>query len=232
MLAPETAGPVIVQGSLLKLRHPWKLTDETITVLLRALEKEADAEIAAEIYVEGATQALILRVMRLVSEGIEEVARRGRVDPRLLDRESQDIMNGVLGVEAATEDTAEDEEIIERVRSPNKPLRPRSQAVIVRGQKPPSTKPIKPAASPNEASQSTALSKPTVPPPKNCPRCPGKMGRWEGDWYGWYSTCFQCSYVFEYTASMPFDLLEEEKGNQKQRRKQPTHGLYEKRVRL
>jgi hypothetical protein len=47
----------------------------------------------------------------------------------------------------------------------------------------------------------------------------------ERDWYGSYSTCLCCGYVYEAMATPPIELLEEEQsGHPRQRRRQPSHG--------
>jgi len=60
--------------------------------------------------------------------------------------------------------------------------------------------------------------------PRTCPRCKGSMII-ERDWYGSYSTCICCGYVREAVSSPAIDLmLEDEDGNGRQRRRQPSHG--------
>jgi len=60
--------------------------------------------------------------------------------------------------------------------------------------------------------------------PHNCPRCRGWIIT-ERDWYGSYSTCLCCGYVYEAMATPPIELLEEEQsGHPRQRRRQPSHG--------
>jgi hypothetical protein len=46
----------------------------------------------------------------------------------------------------------------------------------------------------------------------------------ERDWYGAYSTCLCCGYVHEAVSTPPIDLMEEEEGHPRQRRRQPSHG--------
>jgi hypothetical protein len=47
----------------------------------------------------------------------------------------------------------------------------------------------------------------------------------ERDWYGSYSTCICCGHVHEAVSSPAIDLmLEDEEGNGRQRRRQPSHG--------
>ena len=46
----------------------------------------------------------------------------------------------------------------------------------------------------------------------------------EKDWYGAYGTCLCCGYVHEAVTAPPIDLLEEEEGHPRQRRRQPSHG--------
>ena len=58
--------------------------------------------------------------------------------------------------------------------------------------------------------------------PRTCRRCRGSMIP-ERDWYGEYSTCLSCGYVFEAVSAPPIELLEEESGG-RQRRRQPSHG--------
>lgn len=60
--------------------------------------------------------------------------------------------------------------------------------------------------------------------PRVCPRCNGSMIM-ERDWYGAYSTCICCGHVQEAVSSPAIDLmLEDEEGNGRQRRRQPSHG--------
>ena len=59
--------------------------------------------------------------------------------------------------------------------------------------------------------------------PRTCPRCRGSMII-ERDWYGAYSTCLCCGYVHEAISTPPIDLLDEEEGHPRQRRRQPSHG--------
>lgn len=59
--------------------------------------------------------------------------------------------------------------------------------------------------------------------PRTCPRCRGSMIV-ERDWYGAYSTCLCCGYVHEAVSTPPIDLLDEEEGHPRQRRRQPSHG--------
>jgi len=60
--------------------------------------------------------------------------------------------------------------------------------------------------------------------PRVCPRCKGSMIA-ERDWYGSYSTCICCGHVHEAVSSPAIDLmLEDESGNARQRRRQPSHG--------
>ncbi len=59
--------------------------------------------------------------------------------------------------------------------------------------------------------------------PRTCPRCRGSMII-ERDWYGAYGTCLCCGYVHEAVTAPPIDLLEEEEGHPRQRRRQPSHG--------
>lgn len=59
-------------------------------------------------------------------------------------------------------------------------------------------------------------------PPKMCPRCCGSM-LVERDWYGAYSTCITCGYVYE-VGALPLEELEHSDGATRQRRRQPSHG--------
>ena len=45
----------------------------------------------------------------------------------------------------------------------------------------------------------------------------------EEDWYGAYSTCLSCGYVYEFGAIAALEL-EEGNGEHRQRRRQPSHG--------
>ncbi|MFQ5880371.1 MAG: hypothetical protein ACE5IZ_09395 [Dehalococcoidia bacterium] len=58
--------------------------------------------------------------------------------------------------------------------------------------------------------------------PRACPRCRGSMIL-EKDWYGAYSTCISCGYVYEFGAA-PLEELEPSDGPPRQRRRQPSHG--------
>ena len=58
-------------------------------------------------------------------------------------------------------------------------------------------------------------------PPRLCPRCRGSM-LLEKDWYGTYSTCISCGYVYEFGA-MPLEELAQENASPRQRRRQPSH---------
>ena len=42
-------------------------------------------------------------------------------------------------------------------------------------------------------------------PPRSCPRCQGNM-LFEEDWYGAYSTCLSCGYVYEFGATAALEL--------------------------
>jgi len=59
--------------------------------------------------------------------------------------------------------------------------------------------------------------------PRNCPRCHGSMIM-ERDWYGVYSTCLCCGYVHEAVSPPAIELLDQEEGHTRQRRRQPSHG--------
>lgn len=59
--------------------------------------------------------------------------------------------------------------------------------------------------------------------PRSCPRCRGSMIV-ERDWYGAYSTCLCCGYVHEAVSTPPIELLDEDEGHPRQRRRQPSHG--------
>lgn len=59
--------------------------------------------------------------------------------------------------------------------------------------------------------------------PRTCARCRGSMIV-ERDWYGAYSTCLCCGYVHEAVSTPTIDLMEEEEGHPRQRRRQPSHG--------
>jgi DNA-directed RNA polymerase subunit M/transcription elongation factor TFIIS len=60
-------------------------------------------------------------------------------------------------------------------------------------------------------------------PPRVCPRCRGSMIL-EEDWYGSYSSCLSCGYVYEFGAIA--EDLQNEEGSEphRQRRRQPSHG--------
>ena len=60
-------------------------------------------------------------------------------------------------------------------------------------------------------------------PPRACPRCKGNMIL-ERDWYGAYSTCIACGYVYEVMSSPPIDIHQEDGNGTRQRRRQPSHG--------
>ena len=60
-------------------------------------------------------------------------------------------------------------------------------------------------------------------PPRSCPRCHGSM-LLEEDWYGAYSTCLACGYVYEFGATAVLELEQEANNGQRQRRRQPSHG--------
>ena len=60
-------------------------------------------------------------------------------------------------------------------------------------------------------------------PPRSCPRCGGSM-LFEEDWYGAYSTCLSCGYVYEFGATAALELENEGDGEHRQRRRQPSHG--------
>jgi hypothetical protein len=45
----------------------------------------------------------------------------------------------------------------------------------------------------------------------------------EEDWHGAYSTCLSCGYVYEFGATAALEL-ENEGGEHRQRRRQPSHG--------
>lgn len=60
-------------------------------------------------------------------------------------------------------------------------------------------------------------------PPRVCPRCHGSM-IFEEDWYGAYSTCLSCGYVYEVGAMGAAELENETNGDHRQRRRQPSHG--------
>ncbi len=60
-------------------------------------------------------------------------------------------------------------------------------------------------------------------PPRSCPRCQGSM-LFEEDWYGAYSTCLSCGYVYEFGAIVVFELEGGGNGEHRQRRRQPSHG--------
>ncbi len=59
--------------------------------------------------------------------------------------------------------------------------------------------------------------------PRTCPRCRGSMIR-ERDWYGVYSTCLCCGYVHEAVSPPAIELLDQEDGHTRQRRRPPSHG--------
>lgn len=59
--------------------------------------------------------------------------------------------------------------------------------------------------------------------PRACPRCQGNM-LFEEDWYGAYSTCLSCGYVYEFGATASLELEAELNGEGRQRRRQPSHG--------
>ena len=60
-------------------------------------------------------------------------------------------------------------------------------------------------------------------PPRVCPRCRGSMIL-EQDWYGSYSSCLSCGYVYE-SGAIAEDLQSEEGPEpHRQRRRQPSHG--------
>jgi hypothetical protein len=46
----------------------------------------------------------------------------------------------------------------------------------------------------------------------------------EEDWYGAYSTCLTCGYVYEVGAAAALELQAEMNGDGRQRRRQPSHG--------
>jgi hypothetical protein len=47
----------------------------------------------------------------------------------------------------------------------------------------------------------------------------------EEDWYGAYSTCLSCGYVYEFNATAALELeAENANGEHRQRRRQPSHG--------
>jgi hypothetical protein len=46
----------------------------------------------------------------------------------------------------------------------------------------------------------------------------------EEDWYGAYSTCLSCGYVYEFGATAAIELEAEMNGEGRQRRRQPSHG--------
>ena len=47
----------------------------------------------------------------------------------------------------------------------------------------------------------------------------------EEDWYGSYSTCLSCGYVYEFGATAAAELQSEEGSEpHRQRRRQPSHG--------
>lgn len=58
-------------------------------------------------------------------------------------------------------------------------------------------------------------------PPQVCPRCSSAL-IFEKDWYGAYSTCIACGYVYEFGAASLQDLAQE--NPLRQRRRQPSHG--------
>lgn len=60
--------------------------------------------------------------------------------------------------------------------------------------------------------------------PRVCPRCCGSMIP-EEDWYGSYSSCLSCGYVYE-VGGMDAEELRNEEGSEphRQRRRQPSHG--------
>jgi len=60
-------------------------------------------------------------------------------------------------------------------------------------------------------------------PPRVCPRCRGSMIL-EEDWYGSYSSCLSCGYVYEFGAIAEDLQSEEGSGPHRQRRRQPSHG--------
>ena len=60
-------------------------------------------------------------------------------------------------------------------------------------------------------------------PASNCPRCRGSMLS-EEDWYGAYSTCLACGYVYEFGATAALELEAEVNDGQRQRRRQASHG--------
>ena len=60
-------------------------------------------------------------------------------------------------------------------------------------------------------------------PPRTCPRCTGSMIS-ERDWYGAYSSCITCGYVYEWVSSPAIDLPDDSQSSPRQRRRQPSHG--------
>ncbi len=46
----------------------------------------------------------------------------------------------------------------------------------------------------------------------------------EEDWYGAYTTCLSCGYVYEFGATAVLELEQEGNGVHRQRRRQPSHG--------
>ena len=46
----------------------------------------------------------------------------------------------------------------------------------------------------------------------------------EEDWYGAYSTCLSCGYVYEFGATAALELENQGNGEHRQRRRQPSHG--------
>ena len=49
-------------------------------------------------------------------------------------------------------------------------------------------------------------------PPRSCPRCQGNM-LFEEDWYGAYSTCLSCGYVYEFGATAALEFEAEGNGS-------------------
>jgi hypothetical protein len=62
----------------------------------------------------------------------------------------------------------------------------------------------------------------TVPLPRSCPRCRGRLFH-TGDVYGEYSSCWGCGFVHEWLRDPALQLPDESDGVRR-RRRAPSHG--------
>lgn len=227
--------------------NPWNLNPVEFTILCWQLGLGKKARyIALDLYTDGATQSVSKRVNTITRNGKKIILTSGINPNELLDynvrifelwkvvqsdpdlRVPRDLNQVHLWEELLAEECPPLLSEVANERDLSQYEKPTPEETFEEEEEEPED---------TLATNQVRESVPTTPqPPRNddsnepkaslprvCPRCRGSMIP-ERDWYGAYSTCLQCGYVYEAVSAPPIEILEEDNKGRRQRRRQPSHG--------